>query len=435
MGAVNSETEQRGPRLLAFFCVAIFLVPSYLVLPGPLRSNGSLARILAATFLVLVVLGFVLGRQATRRVVWPGAFILIAYFAIWLLLFGVGSTYLGSYRTELAKSRSLLPIAVYAGTALYAMTRVERRNYSFLFKCLALGSLTSCVIGILQVWLSMDLRLIFQPPGFVVNVTVDGTDAAPSLVDRYGEKRAFGTSQHAIEYSVLAAVTIPLTLHLGKQAKSRGFRLLALLGSLVALAAMISGISRSGVVALTAAFLVYVWAVSLRQLLAGVLVGALGLAIVLVAFPKSATALWRVLTETSLTDSQGEGSVLTRVQDYARIAESFRAHRLFGLGPGGGGIEQFGYLDNQWLQAVVQGGIFGVIAMVILTLGGLFGFGLALRRVSSPLERDQVFVMGSMYVGILASSVTFDLFSFPQVSLLFFLLFGMMWSSVRILRV
>jgi len=37
-----------------------------------------------------------------------------------------------------------------------------------------------------------------------------------------------------------------------------------------------------------------------------------------------------------------------------------------------------------------------------------------------------------MLVAILASSFTFDLFSFPQVTFIFFVLFGLLWSKFTV---
>ena len=105
---------------------------------------------------------------------------------------------------------------------------------------------------------------------------------------------------------------------------------------------------------------------------------------------------------------------------------------VFGIGPGGSLPSVYGFLDNQWLQAIVQGGIVGVAAMLVLAGGGIFGVSAALRRATTPRERDQAYTMGAMLVAILASSFTFDLFSFPQVTFLFFVLFGLLWSKFTV---
>ena len=81
----------------------------------------------------------------------------------------------------------------------------------------------------------------------------------------------------------------------------------------------------------------------------------------------------------------------------------------------------------------MQGGIVGVTAMIVLAGGGIFGISAALRTATTPRERDQAYMIGSMFVAILASSFTFDLFSFQQASLIFFILFGLLWSNFKVL--
>ena len=68
----------------------------------------------------------------------------------------------------------------------------------------------------------------------------------------------------------------------------------------------------------------------------------------------------------------------------------------------------------------MQGGIVGVAAMIVLTGGGIFGIAAALRSAATPRERDQAYMLGSMFVAILVSSFTFDLFSFQQAALILF---------------
>ena len=123
---------------------------------------------------------------------------------------------------------------------------------------------------------------------------------------------------------------------------------------------------------------------------------------------------------------------MERIADYAKVSQTFHDHPVFGLGLGGSLPTEYGYLDNEWLQALVQGGVVGVVAMIVLASGGIFGIAAALRGATSPRERDQAYAMGAMFIGILASSFTFDLFSFQQATLLFFILFGLLWSNFTI---
>jgi O-antigen ligase len=426
---LEPRARERTPWLLAFLCVLIPILPSYLVPPGPLKSYGSPARLIAIMLFVLAVLGFVLVRRtASTRTARPGVVVILVYFLFVLSVYGVGLSHTDTALVEANKTRTILIVLANVGVALYAMTRVETvRQRSILLGCVAVGLTFNCVVGLLQNATHIDLHLLFQPPNFVDNQSDQGHGLGATLGERFGAKRAFGTSGHAIEFSVLAAVTVPLTIHFARYAANRHVRLLAALAAGVAFLAMPAGVSRSGVIALAAALLVYVWTFKVRELGVAVVAGAVALLVEFVAAPGTGQALWK-----SVSNAAEDESVLERVADYAKVSSTFHDHPVFGLGLGGSPPAEYGFLDNEWLQALVQGGIVGLVAMIVLASGGIFGLAAALRCAASPRERDQAYTMGAMLIGILASSFTFDLFSFQQATLLFFILFGLLWSNFTI---
>jgi O-antigen ligase len=288
------------------------------------------------------------------------------------------------------------------------------------------------LVGLLQNSAHIDLRLLLQPPGFAINEPVQnpGINGVLNpgingvLAERFGARRAIGTSGHPIEFSVLAALAVPLTIHFARFARNRQLRLLALAASVVALLAMPAGVSRSGVVALAASLLIYIWGLKLRELANALAAGAVVFVVAAIALPHNLLALWN-----TITNSQEDLSVINRVARYARVAELFHGHPVFGIGIGGTPSAEYGPLDNEWLQALVQGGVVGLGAMIILVCGGIFGLAAALRGAKTRSERDQAYTVGAMFAGILASSFTFDLFSYQQVTLVFFILFGLLWSN------
>jgi hypothetical protein len=71
--------------------------------------------------------------------------------------------------------------------------------------------------------------------------------------------------------------------------------------------------------------------------------------------------------------------------------------------------------------------------MTALAAGGIFGISAALRAATTPRERDRAYMLGAAFVAILTSSFTFDLFSFQQASLIFFILFGLLWANYKVL--
>jgi O-antigen ligase len=408
------------------------IVPAYSVPPGPLKSNGSPARVIVIILFVLAVLGFVLIRRtASTRTVRPGVVLILVYFLIMLAVGGVGLTHVDSALVEAWKTRAIIYLVGNVGLALYVLTRVVTlRQRSILLGCLAIGLTFNCAAGLLQNSTHIDVHLLFHPPGFVLNMVDSRSSAwswADPIAERSGARRAFGTSDHPIEFSVLTAVTVPLTIHFARYAANRQVRLLAALAAVVALLAMPAGGSRSGVIALAAAFLVYMWTFTLRQLGVAVVAGAAGLFVQFAAAPANLHALWETITK-----SAEDNSVLARVADYAQVSRTFHDHPVFGLGLGASPPQEYGFLDNEWLQQIVQGGAVGVVAMIVLTSSGIFGVAAALRGATTPRERDQAYMMGAMLIGILASSFTFDLFAYQHTTLLFFMLFGLLWSNFTI---
>jgi polysaccharide biosynthesis protein PslJ len=428
------QARERTPWLLAFLCLLFPIMPAYSVPPGPLKSNGSPARVIIIILFVLAVLGFVLIRRtASTRTVRPGVVLILVYFLIMLAVGGVGLTHVDSALAEAGKTRAIIYVVGNVGLALYALTRVVTlRQRSILLGCLAIGLTFNCAAGLLQNSTHIDLHLLFHPPGFVLNTADRGGVGAwrattDSPAERFGARRAFGTSDHPIEFSVLTAVTVPLTIHFARYAANRQVRLLAALAAVVALLAVPAGVSRSGVVALAAAFLVYMRTFTLRQLGVAVVAGAAGLFVQFAAAPANAHALWETITK-----SAKDSSVTDRFADFVKVSRTFHDHPVFGLGLGASPPQEYGFLDNEWLQAIVQGGAVGVVAMIVLTSSGIFGVAAALRGATTPRERDQAYMMGAMLIGIIASSFTFDLFSYQHTTLLFFMLFGLLWSNFTI---
>ena len=420
-----TEQRERIPWLLAFFCLLIPALPSFVVVAGPLKGNGAPARMIAVLFFGLAVLGFILIRRtATTRTLRLGVASILLFFLLELAVYGVGVTHADRPEMVANNTRGLITVIAYTGVTLYVMTRIETtRQRTILLGCLAISLTFACVVGLLQ-RTGIDLRYVFQPPGFVQN-----RDWDLSFYERFGARRVWGTSIHPLEFSVLAAATVPLTIHFARYAANRRVRWLALLACGAAASALPAAVSRSGVVALIAALLVYMWNFKVRELAVGIVAATAAVVGYISAFPASAIALWQ-----TLINSDQDTSITGRTEDYAVVGDAFRANPVFGLGLGTSlpsrGSDAF--LDNEWLQAIVQGGIVGVTAMIVLVCGGIFGVSAALRSASTPRERDQAYMLGSIFAAILASSFTLDLLYCQQASFILFISLGLLWSNFKV---
>jgi polysaccharide biosynthesis protein PslJ len=414
--------RERIPWLLAFVCILIPALPTYVIPPGPLKSHGSPARVIALLFFGLVILGFILIRRtAPARSLSIGFVLVLLYLFLMLTIYGVGVTHVSDAIVGAAKTRGLILTIANTGLALYALTRVKTpRQRAVVLGSLTIGLTFACLVGFLQ-QLDIDLRFLLQPPGFILN-TED-----LSLDVRAGATRVMATSQHPIEFSVLAAVTVPLTIHFARHAVKRSVRLLALLACGVALLAMPAAVSRTGVVAIAAVFLVYMWNFKARHLALAMVGGTAAVMGYIAVFPTVANALWD-----TIINSEQDDSVLHRQADYATVAQTFHAHPIFGLGLGASPPSAYGFIDNEWLQAIVQGGIFGIGGMIVLTGAGIFGLAAALRSATTARERDAAYVLGSMFAGIMSSSFTFDLFAYSQPTFILFIVVGLLWSNYTV---
>jgi O-antigen ligase len=360
----------------------------------------------------------------------PAFVVLIGYFLIELLLFGIGSTRLGSPLTESNRARFFLPAFALFGVALYTATRVTTaRARTILLGCIALGLTLNAAIGVLQIAADVNLRFFLKAPGFVLldARTANGGALDADMSERFGVQRAVGASGHAIEYSVLSAVAIILNLHFARFAENPRVRVAAAVGTLVAAGGVVVGVSRSGLVALSVALLFYVLTLNLRQLATGLFAAAATVGAAAFLLPGSATALLKTVTNSSEDDS-----VLVRIAAFAKVSDIFHQYPIFGLGPNSTSNMETGHFDNEWLQVLAQGGIVGTINMIALCLCAIFGIAAALRSATNLRERDQAFAMGAMMVGILSSTWTYDMFAYQQVTYIFFVLFALQWCTFRV---
>ncbi len=423
------QPADRMPWLLGIFCILNGLLPSYIVPSGTLRFLGSPSKLLAAALLFITIVGFVGSRRASENfTIRPGLILLVGYSVLTILVWGVASPSLDNSQVEEQDKSALILLIAFVGIACYSIIKIQTSaQRSFVMGCLAIGLLFSCAAGILQNALSADLHLFFLPPGFVNNLPDSIAGTGIQLIERAGATRAFGTSGHPIEFSVVAAVAVPLTLHFARFATERYVRVLATLGTGIALFSIPAGVSRSGLIAFLVVFLIYMWSFTVRQLFTALALLLAAVSLQAIAMPNTIDALWQ-----TIAGSAEDSSILVRIARYDHVAATIRAHPIFGIGFGEGSGSVYGVLDNQWFLTGVQGGVVGIAALTLLSLGGVIGFTASLRCASTHVERGQAYALGAMFGGILVTSFTFDLFAFQQVSFVYLLVFGLLWSSVAI---
>jgi len=127
-------------------------------------------------------------------------------------------------------------------------------------------------------------------------------------------------------------------------------------------------------------------------------------------------------------------STQARVMDYNDVF-GFAAQRPWtGMGFGTFLPTLYRYTDNEYLLALVEMGIFGVIALLVMYVAMVHNGGAARRRFTDPASRELALSFVAAGFVILVCTATFDTLSFPLVSGLFFLLLGLSGALLGLAR-
>lgn len=262
-----------------------------------------------------------------------------------------------------------------------------------------------------------------------------GSVTTPERGDR---PRAYASAQHSIALGAALVLLLPLAVYLYRRTRSFGWMVAA---AALTLGALASG-SRTAVVMLAAALLAFLWlqrdaVVRLLPLLLPLLV------VVQIAMPGSLGTYRAVFFPEQGLVAEAEGSAgevgSGRLADLGPSLEEWGRRPLFGQGFGTRltalSDERVNalILDNQWLASLLELGAVGFVALAWL-LGG------AVRRLGRRARGDDSadgWLLTALCAAIVAYAVgmlTYDAFSFTQVTVLAFVILGLTAPALRLAR-
>ena len=410
-----------GCAVLTLLVVLLLLVPQPYVLVGPLKSVGNPALLVALAALAIWAASRVLNLIEAVEL-HPVRWILLAF-----TLAAMASYAAGLMRNLTAGERASMGRVVflhlaYLGVALLAVDGLGSRDrITTLLQRLVLIGGVAAFIGILEFTISgFNYRQVMLLPGLTTNVDV-ASDT------RSGFDRVAAASSHPIEFSVVMAALVPLALHFVLHAERRRWRFsLALVALLTAIP---MSISRSGILTLAVSLAVYAVALTPRARLNAIVLGLIGLGVFRALVPGllgTVTSLFR--------DVGTDPSIAGRTDDYASIPLLMEGHWWWGRGLGTFQPDVYFFLDNQYLAALLQGGMVGLVAIITLHVVGL-GTARGVRRRGSDLAlRSEAQALTAVIASLGVAALFFDAFSFRQSAFLLFLAVGCAgahWSLVR----
>ena len=474
MGLTLTRTELRTTALAALLAgLLCFLVMS--VLAGAhMRSSALLVALVSLAVIVgpisigwpklmaglILVIIFIPIRKYSLPVNLPFELEPYRLFVMFLVLVWVASL-LADHRTRLRKTGFEGPLALIAVAAvgsivsnpervgqlsgevnkrlmfffsfflvLYIVAGVSRRlkDIDFLVKTLVVGGGIVAALAVVEARTGFNA---FNHLWRVLPLTPTVNLSEPALT-RFGvgKLRVFGSAQHPIALGAALVMLTPLAVYLAVQTRQKRW----LLCALALFLAVSSTVSRTAILMLVVAGLVFVWLRprEMKRMWPAIIPA---LIVMKIALPGTLGALKQsfipagglVAEQQSGAGQSGSG----RLADLGPGLQEWARDPLFGQGFGTRVVNAAdlagpaaNILDNQWLGTLLELGAVGFFGWIWLFVAVVRTFGKEAKRDQSA----RGWLLASLAAGVAAFSVgmfTYDAFYFIQVTFLLFIFIGL----------
>jgi O-antigen ligase len=313
----------------------------------------------------------------------------------------------------------LIRVVAWAGVLLVAHDGV--RSWEGLLTLLRRFALAGGLLGLLG------LAQFVTGSTLVDWLSVPGmtNDSALAVHGRGPFTRASGTAYHPLEFSLVLCMALPLALSLALLDKGRSWAVRW--GVVAAMTGTISlSTSRSALIVLSVVLVLMLvgWPARLR-LISAISVSICAVAVYLTV-PGMGTLVLQLFTTLPV-----DPSTRSRVEAYDVALDMVSGAPWLGRGFGTF-IPHYLILDNQFLLLMVEVGLVGTLAFLLVCLTGAVRAVRARSLVTDLLRRD---IGRAMAVSIIACLVTlafFDGLSFPMVGGTLFLVLGLAGAYARV---
>ena len=417
-GAVaRADAWPYTPRLLpwaiAGFLVLIWLTPvDAITLPDvPLPVEATIDRVafvvVAGLWLAWILVGRAKGNLRARFTgidVAVGALLLVSLVSVVLnakTLLVVDEFELSTKKLAILVSFVLLYVVVVSGLRASELGAFQTLVV-ILAAISALGVIYEYRTGI-NVFYDWSAR--FLPGVFSVE--------QPPSDPEFGRELVTGPTAHAIAMATVLAMALPFAFTSYMRSTTTRNRVLYGLAITLILAGCIATVRRTGAlgpVTALVALIIYRPRQMMRLL-------PLGLVVIVATQGLAPNAISRVKAQ--FADIAGDNSVTGRTNDYNPVRADVRHGLLIGRGYGSYDPAQHRFLDNEWLGRVIETGVIGALAYLLVIL--------AMMRVAHRAGRSRDPISRGVGISVVAAvgvyAVTngvFDALAFPQAPYMLF---------------
>jgi O-antigen ligase len=420
-----AERTHRGidaVTLLTCYLFLLMIIPSPLVF-HPLGSAGSPATMFAVVLFGYYLVSWLHPALAPARGQQPARVILLLFACSVVASYIAANRFLLSTTTQDGADVGMILVAGWLGVSLLAADSIDQLGrLKKLLGRIIMGATAMSVLAIAQFATGLNAAAYISIPGLSSQVPfVD-------LLSRDQLNRPSATALDPIELAAVLAVCVPIALNRARFAPP-GARFRRWIQVALILVALPLTLSRTGFTALLAVAIVLLPTWPRRDRWFG------GVALVGGAVALYAAKPGLLGTFANLFSSIGsDTSSTSRTGAFAESAPFIKAHPWLGMGFNTFFPQTYFFTDDQYLHQLIETGVIGLTALVVLFLGGWFIARSARRATADPEARD---LAQCLAAGIAASAVSFatlDAFSFNIISGITFVVIGCTGALWRLTR-
>ncbi|MGW2522455.1 O-antigen ligase family protein [Streptomyces sp. NPDC001617] len=412
--------------VLTVYLVLAFFIPSNLALPA-LGGVGTPANVFALLGLLWYLATWLGGR------VLPAPGTRLVRVVVCVLGLAVMAAYIAdamresSHEEVLGADRGLIGYLVWVSLVVLTSAAVqERARLDVLMRRVVVMASLVAAIGFYDFFAATNIADSIHIPGLQSSV------AAVTTLDRGAFTRPRATTAQPLEFAGMLAILLPFAIHQALDPVRRHLHVLRRWAPVVLMAgALPLSVSRTSIIGLLIVALVMVprWKPAQRWAAIGVMTASVAVFKVLIpGLIGTITGLFASFL------SNSDSSTQARTVKYSAIVPYLKEHPLFGRGFGTFTPDLYFFTDNQYMLALAEMGVLGLIALLILFITGIHQGGAIRRLARSDADRElgQAFFASSLVA--LVISATFDSLSFPMFAGMYFLMLGAGCSYLGFIR-
>jgi polysaccharide biosynthesis protein PslJ len=400
--------------LLTWYAVVLLLIPATLIFT-PLGQVGTPAIAAAGLLLLWFLASWISGNTTPSGAGRPVRIAMVIFSVAILLSFVAAMTRDITQEEVLAADSGLIWLATSIGLFLLAsQSIVEYRRLDTLLRRLVIVGCVVAMIGVGQ-FFGFDLTKYMVIPGLSVNAA-----AVTNVLVRGGFTRPWSTTTQPIEFSVVLAMLLPFAIQQAldpaRIGKFRKWTPVVILAFAIPLT-----VTRSGVLGAFVAVLCLFFTWNARRQRVSLVFMVFGLGAMHLVAGGLISTLYRSFLGVITGQDQ---NVQDRTADYGGVSQYVAQRPIFGRGFWTFIPTVYRYTDNFYLLSLVEIGIVGLLAVIVLFWAGLYCARAGRRLTQVEPQREMGQALFASIACAVVTSATFDSLTFPDFSGLFFIILG-----------